>query len=255
MHPINGYLSNFTSADFPGAMSHYLEANYGDGTVAIFSQGASGDQNPLYLHLSTDGIASRSGVSNTGNDMTREAIEAPLRDGQVQGVPMDPAVRDRLQNWMNAEGEMLGEEVVRVVTHSTPTEGQVRIWGKQVDESCPGRTRTDKGREGAPGTYVDGPAVSLRLGLIGIANVALASIDAEVYTLIGQRLKKQSPLSNTVFVTLADGRAPSGYIPDDASYGHESFQVLGARIKEGCAEQTIANTLTDLIDQYDLKQP
>ena len=255
MHPINGYLANFTSSDFPGAMSHFLETNYGHDAVAIFSQGASGDQNPLYLQLSTDGMASRSGASITGNDMTREAIEAPLRDGKVQEKPMDPAVRERLQNWMQVEGEMVGEETIRVITQAKPVEGDVRIWGKQVEVSCPGRDRTNQGREGMAGTYKDGQAVPLRMGLIGIGDVALTHIDAEVYTMISQRLKRQSPMANTVFVTLANGRAPSGYIPDDASYGHETFQVLGARIKEGCAEDTIDNTLTNLIDQYSDKKP
>jgi hypothetical protein len=56
-------------------------------------------------------------------------------------------------------------------------------------------------------------------------------VDAEVYTLIAQRMKRQSPMTNTVMVTLANGRAPSGYIPDDASFSHNSFQVLGSRLK------------------------
>lgn len=259
MHPINGYLANFTSGDFPGAMSHYLEDDYGRDAVAIFSQGASGDQNPLYLHLATDGMASRSGVTITGNDLPREAVEAPLREGKVPGQPMDPAVRERLQNWMNVEGQLIGEEAIRVITHATPVKDDVRIWGKQVTATCPGRKRINivpgSPREGVAGTYVDGPPVPLMLGVIGIGNVALTHIDAEIYTMIGERLKRQSPMANTFIVTLANGRAPSGYIPDDASYGHESFQVLGARIKEGCAEDTIDNTLTGLIDQYDAKQP
>jgi hypothetical protein len=254
MHPINGYLANFTSADFPGAMCRYVEKNYGDQAVTIFSQGASGDQNPLYLHLSTDGMASRSGAAITGNDQTRETIEAPLREGPIQGKPMDPEVRDRLEGWMQAEGQLLGEEVIRIVTHSKPEGGEMRIWGKQTEVTCPGRKRTDGGREGMTGTYVDDKPVPLRLGVIGIGDVALAHIDAEVYTMIGQKLKRQSPLSNTVFVTLANGRAPSGYIPDDASYGHNTFQVLGSRLKEGCAEDTIANTLDKMVAGY-ARQP
>lgn len=255
MHPINGYLANFTSADFAGAMSRYVEKDYGDQAVAIFSQGASGDQNPLYMHASTDGLASRSGVEITGEELEREHVEQPLREGPVKGKPMDPAVRDRLENWMQTEGEVLGEEVIRVMTHSKPVQGDVRIWAKQVDVSCPGRDRIDKGREGMEGEYKDSTAVPLRLGVIAIGDVALTHIDAEVYTMIGQRLKRQSPLTNTVFVTLANGRAPSGYIPDDASYGHKTFQVLGARIKQGCAEDTISNTLAQLVTEYDTKQP
>src|SRR5215472_16266782 len=46
MHPINFYLRGVISADFPGEASRYIEDLYGNGMVAIFSQGTSGDQNP-----------------------------------------------------------------------------------------------------------------------------------------------------------------------------------------------------------------
>jgi hypothetical protein len=75
-------------------------------------------------------------------------------------------------------------------------------------------------------------------------------VNAEIYTLIGQRAKKQSPMTNTMVVTLANGRADSGYIPDDASFSHNTFQVLGSRLKPGCAESTIADGLANLVSQY-----
>ena len=65
MHPVNGFLAGFTSADFPGAASRYIEQAYGDHFVAVFAQGASGDQNPLYLRAGTNALASRSGVKIT----------------------------------------------------------------------------------------------------------------------------------------------------------------------------------------------
>ena len=90
MHPVNGYLAGFTSADFAGATSRYVEQAYGDKVVAVFAQGASGDQNPLYLRAGTNALASRSGVKITGNVLTREAVEAPIRDGKVPAGPLDP---------------------------------------------------------------------------------------------------------------------------------------------------------------------
>jgi hypothetical protein len=46
MHPINFYLSGVISADFPGEASRYIEELFDNRTIAVFSQGASGDQNP-----------------------------------------------------------------------------------------------------------------------------------------------------------------------------------------------------------------
>jgi hypothetical protein len=255
MHPINGYLANFTSADFAGAMSRYVEQAYDDKPTVIFSQGASGDQNPLYLRPSTNGMASRSGIPITGNVLVRESVEAPLRDSPEKSVPMDSKVRERLERWMESEGDVLGEEVIRVMTNATRTERNVRIWSSQTELSCPGRKRTDNGREGMVGTYVDGPPVPIRLGVLGIGDVALTSVDAEVYTLIAQRMKRQSPMANTVVVTLANGRAPSGYIPDDASFSHNTFQALGSRLKVGCAEDSIADGLTKMVTDYAHQEP
>ena len=255
MHPINGYLSNFTSSDFAGAMSRCVEQAYDDKATVIFSQGASGDQNPLYLRPSTNGMASRSGLPITGNVLQRESVEAPLRDAAEKALAMDPVVRDRLERWMESEGAVLGEEVIRVMTNASRAERNVRIAGSQAEITCPGRTRTDQGREGMAGTYVDGPPVPIRLGMLGIGDVALTSVDAEVYNLISQRMKRQSPMANTVMVTLANGRAPSGYIPDDASFSHNTFQALGSRLKVGCAEDSIADGLTKLVDDYELQRP
>jgi neutral ceramidase len=254
MHPINGYLANFTSADFAGAMSRYVEQAYDDKATVIFTQGASGDQNPLYMRPSTNGMASRLGVEITGNVLVREAVEAPLRDGAVESRPMDPQVRIRLERWMESEGDVLGEEVIRVMTNSTRVERNVRISGSNTEITCPGRVRTDKGREGMNGTYVDGPAIPIRIGVLGIGDVALTWVDGEVYNMIGQRMKRQSPMANTVMVTLANGFAPSGYIPDDASFSHNSFQVLGSRLKVGCAEDSIADGLTRLVSEYEDQQ-
>jgi len=85
------------------------------------------------------------------------------------------------------------------------------------------------------------------LGVLCIGNIALASVNAELYTAIGLRLKWESPMANTVMVTLANGRADSGYIPNDTAFGALTFQVLGSKLKPGCAETGIVNGLLDLI--------
>jgi neutral ceramidase len=250
MHPINGYLVGITSADYPGAASRYVEQAFDDKMVMVFTQGASGDQNPLLMGPATNALASKSGVKITGYELVREDVEAPLREGQVPHGKLEPKVADRLERWIDSEGQLIGEEVIRVMTNTRKMSGDVAIGGAQKTISCPGRQRINAGREGEPGTYKDSDAVSIRLGMMAIGDIALATVNAEMYTLISQRTKRLSPMANTVVVTLANGRANSGYIPDDASYGHNTFQVLGTRLKPGCAEQGIANGLADMVAQY-----
>jgi neutral ceramidase len=247
MHPVNGFLAGIMSADFAGATSRYVEQAYDEKVVAVFAQGASGDQNPLYLRAATNAMASRSGAKITGNVLTREQVEAPLRDGKVQSVPLDPKVADVLERVMDSEGVLLGEEVIRVMSNMTRMDATPHIEAAQSTVSCPGRRRTDTAREGSPGTYEDGDTVNIRLGVLRIGNVALTSVDAEIYSPIAIRLKANSPIANTLMVTLANGAANSGYIPNDAAFGAYTFQVLGSRLKPGCAETAIVNGLLDLI--------
>jgi neutral ceramidase len=247
MHPVNGFLAGITSADFPGAASRYVEQAFSDKTIAIFAQGASGDQNPLYLRTGTNAMASRGGTPISGYVMTREKIEAPMRDGNVKAGPPDPQVRDTLERVMDSEGVLLGEEVIRVMSDITKLQASPSISAEQKMVTCPGRKRTDTAREGTPGTYVDGDPVNIRLGALRIGNVAITSVDAEIYTPIGQRLKRESPMANTFMVTLANGAANSGYVPNDTAFGAYTFQVLGSKLKPGCAETAIVNGLLDLI--------
>jgi hypothetical protein len=249
MHPVNGYLVGITSADFPGAACRYVEQAFDDKMVMIWTQGASGDQNPLLMRPATNALASKSGVKITGYELVRESVEAPLREGKVPHGKLDPKVADNFERWIESEGQLLGEEVIRAMTNTRKMAGVVGMWGAQRTLTCPGRQRTNSGREGSPGTYEDSAPVEIRLGVVEIGDTALTSVNAEVYTLISQRMKKQSPMTNTVMVTLANGRANSGYVPNDAAFGAYTFQVLGSRLKPGCAEQGIADGLAELVGQ------
>lgn len=247
MHPVNGFLAGITSADFAGAASRYVEQAFDDKMVAVFAQGASGDQNPLYLRAGTNAMASRGGIPITGYVLTREPVEAPIRDGKVKTGPLDPKVRDVLERVMDSEGVLLGEEVIRVATNIKRLEASPSLAAAQKTVTCPGRKRTDTAREGTPGSYEDGDPVDIRLGVLRIGNIALTSVDAEVYSPIAKRLKRESPMADTVMVTLANGMANSGYIPNDTAFGALTFQVLGSRVKPGCAESAIVDGLMDLI--------
>ena len=258
MHPINAYVLGVVTGDVPAAMSRYVEKAFGDEVIVAFSQGASGDQNPLYLRPSSNAMADRAGDKITGFEINREKSEGPLRIATNQGPAVrdaDPQRIDNLFRFIESEGQIFGEEVIRVMTWTKRRSGDVRIAGLQKVVSCPGRTRINGDsmdpttREGVAGAYEDAPPVDLQMGVLGIGTVALASIDMEVYTQIGLRVKSEAPLTNTVFVTSANGKQ-RGYMPDDASYGHQTFQVLNSRLKPGCAETAVVDTIVDLETQY-----
>jgi neutral ceramidase len=50
-----------------------------------------------------------------------------------------------------------------------------------------------------------------------------------------------------MMVTITNGMANSGYIPNDAAFGYQTFEVLSSRCKPGYAENAIVNGILDLI--------
>src|SRR5947209_4583256 len=76
MHPINFYLSGVISADFPGEASRYVEELFDNRTIAIFSQGASGDQNPRDFRSPTTFMGQRVALTQ-GHGPFVQTIGAP----------------------------------------------------------------------------------------------------------------------------------------------------------------------------------
>ena len=64
---------------------------------------------------------------------------------------------------------------------------------------------------------------------------------------IGLKLKESAPANKTIMVTLANGAANSGYIYSDDAFNHLTFQVIGSRLKPGCAEGKIISTAIGLM--------
>jgi hypothetical protein len=144
-------------------------------------------------------------------------------------------------------GQMLGEEVLHVVRFGIPRmETVTRLYGATSTFSCPGRQRLNQGRAGFPGEYKDADPVGAQLNLLMVGDIAIGAIAAEVFNPIATRFKKESPY-RSMMVTVSNGTGGTGYIPNDAAFGYETFEVLSSRLKMGCAETAIVNGLIDLM--------
>jgi hypothetical protein len=145
-------------------------------------------------------------------------------------------------------GRILGEEAIRVAKTIEPRSG-MKIGGAQRVVVCPGRRQANgRSRRQKDGNYVfvDADPVNIRIAALKLNNIAITGVSGEVLTRIGTRLKDESPLKATLFVTHANGS--SGYVPDDASYERISYEIAVTRLKPGCAEDAIVDGLLDMID-------
>lgn len=242
---------DLVSGDIPGATSRYIEDSLGDDVVAVYSNGAAGDQNPIFFQQTYDLRAIRiKDYAARGQDISNAM--PPGGEGLDRNNPQVARLMNQQKQMILSMGQMLGEEVLHVSRDSLERPvAAARIDGAQETVTCPGRKRLDQGRAGYPGTYADADPVAIRLSLLRIGDTVIGGVNAELFTTIAQRFKRESPYKHTMMTTLTNGMAQSGYIPNDAAFGYNTFEVVSSRLKPGCAETAIVDGLLDLIQQTD----
>lgn len=246
MHAVITGMLDMVSGDIPGAASQYIESHFDDKVVALWSEGAAGDQNPVYFQQTYDLREIRvKDYAKRGQDI-KNALP-PGGEGLDRNNTEVKHLMDEQKSMIVSMGQLLGEEVLHVTRETKQGASEGRIIGKMKTVKCPGRVRSDQGRAGISGSYKEGPPVKIQLGLLMINDVAIGAVHAEVYNEIAQRPKKESPYAKTMMATLTNGMAMSGYIPDDASYGHNTFEVLSSRLEPGCAETSIVNGIISMM--------
>jgi hypothetical protein len=235
------------SADIPGAASRYVEDSFDNRIVALWSSGAAGDQNPIYYQQTYDLRDIRvKDYATRGVDISNAM--PPGGEGLDRNDPTVARLMNQQRQMVTSMGQFLGEEVLHVMRTIARSETAVPLHGSVATVRCPGRERTDQGRAGVEGTYKETTPVEIRLGLLRVGDVMIGAVNAEIFNSIAQRLKRESPYKATMLATLTNGAARSGYIPDDASFGKHTFEVLSSRLQPGCAESAIVNGILGLMD-------
>lgn len=249
MHPVITGNLDMISGDVPGAASKYIEDSIGGDVIAINSYGASGDQNPIFFQQTYDLRAIRiADFAARGEDISNAM--PPGGKGMDRSNPRVAMLMEQQKQMNLTLGQMLGEEVLHVLRSglSRPA-SEVVIDGAQKTVMCPGRKRLDEGRAGYAGVYEDADPIGLKLSLLRVGDTVIGGVNSEMFTLIAQRLKAESPIKHTILASLTNGSSGSGYIPNDEAYGQYTFEVVSSRLKPGCAESAIVNGLLDLIEE------
>ena len=251
MHAVLMGQYDMVSGDAPGATSRYIENSLGNKVVAVWSEGACGDINPIYFQQTFDLREIRiKEYAKRGEDISNSM--PPGGVGLDRNNPTVQKLMKEQETITNAMGVMLGEEVKHVMRSIERfEENNLAIKASQEVITFPGRRRTNQGRGGVEGTYVDADSVTIRIGVLLLGDIALGTVSGETYNQIARQFIKESPYSKTMMVTIANGSATTGYIPDDASFGQNVFEVLSSRLKPGYAERGIIDGIIDLMEDLD----
>src|SRR5689334_22607541 len=102
------------SSDIPGAASNYVEDSFDDRIVALWSSGASGDQNPIYFQQTYDLRDIRiKDYASRGIDISNAM--PPGGQGLNKRDPKVARLMAQQRQMTISMGQMLGEEVLHVV--------------------------------------------------------------------------------------------------------------------------------------------
>jgi len=264
MHPIDFYLTGVLSADFPGEASRYLERRYDGKTVAIFAQGASGDQNPLLVAPMQKLAGLRTRMEGRGDEhygaLSPWEISARRLNGNADAtaqykIPLKPeemaaykAAIDTDDRMVIAMGTIIGESALDVMKNRMPhLSGSAAIAAGERQLTCPGRDRVDESaRQGVLPPYKDGAPVNIKVGLLRLGDIDIVRVNAEVYNDIWRNLRDRMSSRKAMMTTLANGAANSGYVYSDAANTRLTFQVISSRLKPGCAEAGIIGAALEM---------
>jgi neutral ceramidase len=218
------------TGDLAGAVERFVERQFQDKVVALWTMGPAGDQNPKY----------NMSVPGDGRDKNPEKNKAAAYQA------------------MEAMGQILGVEVLQTANRIHRMAPVARIDAAERVVSCPVKPPSPPpsgAPSGPPAGGMFGPlkgpvpeptkpltAMDLDLQLIRVNQIAVTGVSGEVFTNIYWHLKKDSPFSNTILVTMANDRI--GYIPDDADYD----RVRNASLVRGCAETAIVDNLVEMMN-------
>ncbi|HTR25833.1 MAG TPA: neutral/alkaline non-lysosomal ceramidase N-terminal domain-containing protein [Terriglobales bacterium] len=217
------------TGDLAGWTSNYVE-DHTKGVVALWTMGAAGDQNPVFMSLYNQAAP---GIHDEG--------------------PSGWAILDVLSR-------RLGEETVRVAKSIQNTTREVTLWGMQTSVACPGRKPAEPLQFAAVGSFltaafwdkfkmVDSEPAEIPLHLIMVNDIAIAGVSAEVFTEIGEHFKRDSLFDRAFMVTNLPGGA-GFYIPTDAGYLIPVSETRSNRLKPGCAEQAIIGGFLSMQESY-----
>lgn len=206
------------TGDLAGAAERTVEQHYGDGTVALWSMGPAGDQNPRYMNESKGAAAEKvgfQGIDAQGFVVGQEAIQTAERITRLT----DSAPLHAAQSQFSCA----------VVPPKPPVPGAVPMFQPNPDFK----------------DHIPAPSeMTIRLSTIRIGDIALVGVSGEIFTHIYWNLKKASPLSNVVMATMTNDRI--GYIAADEDYDGPYGKPSLVR---GCAEKGIVGGLLDLMQK------
>lgn len=220
---------NLISPDYPGYMKKALRQYTGMNVHSIFTRGSAGDINHIDVHPQPGSPEHAELSEAIGKMLAAEAIkvmEAP-RQTECTG-PIWYRTKKGVELPLRSVTQEEIEEAEKVVATVIPT-----------SNDCPDVVRA---RRILRLRDMDSQPIKTEVQALGLGNVALSGLPAEIFVEIGLDIKAQSPLPYTWVVDLANDKF--AYVPTEKAYSEGGYEVntsalspnVGNLLKEAALE-------------------
>lgn len=240
--------------DFPGVASEVVEKRYGNDAVCLWTNGSSGDVNPV-------------------------CTMGYLRNYELDGYnePADPPYGFAYQNMMTL-GYEHGIDTYRVLQSITNMKDTMEIkttasvlnlphqryegtdnfldWAitdNIVRKRCPELLVNNRcpAKETRGKMVLDDGVSPLHMQVALFGDIAWVGVSGEPYCEIGMRMKRESPFKKTVIISHSHGDAMQngGYLLSDNAKDHDTFTSYHTTTYPGGNDERITNRMLEMFDE------
>ena len=202
-------MTDHITGDWCGRASQYIEEQWGDGIIALFLSGASGDVNPIF------NVTETTDAENYAADIL---------------------------------GKRVGNEVIRVA-ENIKTETCSSLYTAQRVTSVPGKRYLgllgfDQYYDELAKDTSPVPDTDIRMSVLKAGDIVFAGASGEIFSKISMDFKKKSMLSRVLFMGLCNGY--SSYILPDDDIRHGGYEYNASVVKAG-GQEAVVTTLLDML--------
>jgi len=234
MHSSYGTRPACVSADFPGALRREVSA--ATGAPTLFTQGAGANIKPLVRF--TGDMADE--AARVGHRLAAAAL------GAIAGLRHEPL---RRLDVVRAD-TVFEVAPFKLAGGAEPLEtARVRFERMRSEPYDPRSLRRELDavlRAWAGEWHLDGPEVTLPLGVIGLGDVAIATMPGEIFVEHGLELKKRFADRMVLPIELTDSDAPD-YVPTREAFSQGGYEVAVAALAPGSGERMV-EVLSELLE-------
>lgn len=216
------------SGDLCGATSRIVEQAYESEPVALWTSGAAADQNPKYMVFPDP-------TGGPGGPPDFEHFQSPGEAGYMV---------------VEMQAKTLADEVLWVSDCMDNDKAQVSLDSVQAVIPVPGQTKAPPFVQGdLTYQYEPGEQVGMRLGMVRLGDIYIATVPGEIVTSIGLATKTALEGYSRKSMVITHCNGSLSYMSDAVGYAKRYGEAIRSHVGRSWAEFTVVDAAVQMAAQ------